>query len=173
MGIREEAKKIYLHFKAQGAPITLKELAERSEELLDQKISYEGLGEWAEAEGWTRLAFVEDETNPNLLAARELLDRSFNGMLKKDTSALDTTYYAKAYLAVLRTMSRQHILEYAVLTKDVRDMLYAAIGKIDVKATVFSSAISSWATLRKFAAQEYDGFEDGEDPDELLLLGDK
>lgn len=157
--LRNRAFEVYQFYAESGHPITLKDLAARSDELLGQKVPYETILDWAELDDWYGRIRISFDGSEELTRTKALLDIAYDGIVAEvteDTKAANVSSSAAMFRKMVGRIPKQlwPIVEPQVVR--VRARLFELIGNMKDRwpRTNISSMAGVWADLERHVLPE-------------------
>lgn len=149
--LRQRAREIYQEAARSGHPMTLRQLSERSPELLQEDVPYTTIKTWSTDDGWAvGLRAIAWEDSQEHIQAREQLDAFRETILDPGQKDKDRASASRGYCAMLKSVPPELAWTLEDEVEDLRDALHAISKNTEALASARSTCTRSWIELGRF-----------------------
>lgn len=173
--MREKSKEVYISLVSSGTPISPKEFAKRSFELLGEEVPYETIRDWYKKDDWASSVVLSDfGDSEEVSRTRSYMRDAFNALqqIGPEVTGNDVCSFAALYKKMASKLPEAFypLIEEEVI--QIREILYASYCKFKKKGIsqrTLTRIGGVWADLNQFVVRNVEVEEATVPADDLIL----
>jgi len=171
---RKQLAEYYRNSIAEGRAVSLRWLADNSQQIVGISVSYDNIKFYSRNDGW--LTYLADDlgTSPGLRDKKEFLDRAKSDLLDAEATWKDRAASAQSFLAVAKSIPSSYTL---LIEADIVEVYEYIVNSLKlywdgIVSTHKKTLIGVMVQLEKLLPGEVEVEAGGVSPD-AMLLGDR
>lgn len=168
---REQIEDYYRSSIEQGKFVTLKWLADNSQDIVGQPVSYDTIKYWSKEGRWTSFLATSLENVPTVRDTKELFDNAKRTLFDEGSSWKEMAGAARSVVALAKTIPDAYHL---LIEADIGDC-YEEINRTllahwdEIASTHRTTLVTTRGQLYKMMPRDIQVVQDGVSPDAVLL----